>query len=345
MHYEHKNTLIDSEVNEILLLYKNYAYPYIYQYPGWIQIVSAEKKHCHFFGRENQELKIYAVVNEKFGIALLPFGPITNDIYLIPEFIAEIQKYYKRRHFGKLSIQLSIPTSQEAESIQYGLFQKIKFFQKYEIENWATLVLDLDKDMAQIRAAFSRGHKADINKAIKSNVTFREITEISEIESFGKLYDKLYKARHILKPFRKTNSVFVNIHSFFKENNLGNFYGTFDNNNQLLSGIIVVYQGDTALCYYGATDYYRKDLPIWHFLYFEIIKIAKEKGFRKFDFGGYNSVVKKSHQVFHINIFKRGFGGNIVYYPQLIHFRLNLFVYIFIIIARPIYLKLKLLLS
>ena len=160
-----------------------------------------------------------------------------------------------------------------------------------------------------------------------------------------KLYDKLYKARHILKPFRKTNSVFVNIHSFFKENNLGNFYGTFDNNNQLLSGIIVVYQGDTALCYYGATDYYRKDLPIWHFLYFEIIKIAKEKGFRKFDFGGYNSVVKKSHQVFHINIFKRGFGGNIVYYPQLIHFRLNLFVYIFIIIARPIYLKLKLLLS
>ncbi|MEA3272066.1 MAG: peptidoglycan bridge formation glycyltransferase FemA/FemB family protein [Patescibacteria group bacterium] len=86
----------------------------------------------------------------------------------------------------------------------------------------------------------------------------------------------------------------------------------------LASGIFVDFAGTTTY-FFGASSDEHKNLMAPHLLHWHIIKEAKKKGQKSYDFWGINpensenSAYKKSWEG--ITRFKKGFGGEIVSYP------------------------------
>jgi peptidoglycan pentaglycine glycine transferase (the first glycine) len=89
---------------------------------------------------------------------------------------------------------------------------------------------------------------------------------------------------------------------------------------KILSSNIVLYFGDTATYTHGTSSNENRELMAPHLLQWEIIKHAKSKGFKNYDFYGVNpedeehSGYKKSWQG--ISRFKAGFGGKLICYPK-----------------------------
>ena len=88
---------------------------------------------------------------------------------------------------------------------------------------------------------------------------------------------------------------------------------------------------------FGATDPESRSIPVLHIAFVEAIRIAKEKGLRFFDFGGYMPNAKHTDQVFSINYFKLGFSGILLRYPNTMVFTLNRFKSISLKIIRYFY--------
>jgi len=65
--------------------------------------------------------------------------------------------------------------------------------------------------------------------------------------------------------------------------------------------------------------------------------IAKEMDVKWFDLGGYNHFVGKEDQVYKINLFKRSFGGQFVFYPKKIYIKLNPLKYYVTLLLRKLY--------
>ena len=95
-----------------------------------------------------------------------------------------------------------------------------------------------------------------------------------------------------------------------------------DKDGIMIGGIIAVYQGKTVRMYKGASDPERRDIPISHLLVYEIIQRAKNDNFKYLDLWGYNHFVDKNDQVYNINTFKRGFGGECTFFAKKMNINL-----------------------
>jgi hypothetical protein len=336
-----KYDLTQLEKVAVLSLYESFDNPYIYQFPGWQDIIYPDKKKCYFLCYESDELVSYAIITEKYWKATLSFGPVAKNTDYLAESICQITDYYKSLKFGLLIVQLSIPASQETEYIENSLHEKINFNQTFNTQNWSSLILPLDNDIENIFKNFTKGHKSDIKKAEKMLVV-KKVETTTDIDAFSLLYDKMYQRKKIPKIFKKTACVMVSIHDFFKIHNNGFILGVYSKeDDKLLGGIVIVRQGKTILYLYGAKDFEENKTAVLHLALFEAIKIAKFNGCRYFDFGGYNHFASENNQIFYINRFKKGFGGQYIFYPKLMLVKLNIFKYWLIKIITPIYMKLK----
>jgi lipid II:glycine glycyltransferase (peptidoglycan interpeptide bridge formation enzyme) len=83
---------------------------------------------------------------------------------------------------------------------------------------------------------------------------------------------------------------------------------------------LLAFQVNTVLYFKGSSDPNSRHLPVLHMAIWEGIKMAKRLGFDFFDLWGYNHFAKENDQVFFINRFKKGFGGEYIFYPKKIYF-------------------------
>lgn len=83
-----------------------------------------------------------------------------------------------------------------------------------------------------------------------------------------------------------------------------------------VAGIIVIYFKDTATYYFGASDHKYRNFMAPYLLHWEVIRDAKRRGFKKYDFLGIApSTEEKKHPWAGITEFKRKFGGREIIYP------------------------------
>jgi hypothetical protein len=72
---------------------------------GWTQMLY-KTKICYFILTDDNHIKSFCQINEKFKFANIIFGPVCCDKELMITSINEIINYYKKRGFYYLSIQM-----------------------------------------------------------------------------------------------------------------------------------------------------------------------------------------------------------------------------------------------
>tara|TARA_B100001287_G_scaffold72444_1_gene60068 strand:- start:380 stop:1426 length:1047 start_codon:yes stop_codon:yes gene_type:complete len=315
--------LSKKEISIINEFYNSIDHISIDQNIKWSEITVSKKK-CYFLFYEKNKLIGYCIAHEKMRYAYVSFGPISINKSSIPLMIELMFKHYKKLNFGQFTIQ---PGWSILESPQ--IFNKIAKkigFKLDDKNNWHSLNIKLNKSNDEILSKFSSNHKRSIKKAYKKGITTKLITEKNDIESLSEIYKLMCQNRKIISPLNDPKKTFIEINNFITNLNMGFILGVFDNKKNLLGGIIIVFQGNTAFYYFGAASPKFKKLPVLHIAFFEAIKISKDNGLSVFDFGGYSK--KGEKQMIGINRFKDGFRGSEIKYPELIILKPNYLVYL-----------------
>lgn len=101
---------------------------------------------------------------------------------------------------------------------------------------------------------------------------------------------------------------------------------------EVVAGAIVGYFGDTATYLHGASSYEHRQLMAPNLLHWEIMKAAKQAGYKKYDFWGIDE--KKWPG---LTRFKRGFAGHEVLYPGTFDLPIKKFWYKLYRLGRKIF--------
>lgn len=324
MNYYFKYNLSSDDLSEVKTFYKKLDHVSLEQYPGWYSVIDSKDRICFFLAQENKEIVCFAQIIESgrlFKKARIQFGPIFNNANVLIESLLQIHNYYYRNNFIYLLVQLGIPTGFIADYIEYKInkYFKIKYY--FNSENcWSSLYIDLSCEPEEIFKKFSKGHKCAIKKAEKEGVAILEGNDASRIHDFCKVYLKMKDQRKL--PISNETRVFPRIIGFLEKTKQGFFLAVADCKEQILGGIILVFQGSTVRYYKGAADP-SINIPVLHLAIYEAIKKSKLMGFKYFDLWGYNFFAEKGSQASNVNIFKKGFSGDYIFYPKMMQFKLK----------------------
>lgn len=315
MHAVFKYELDDIEVEKINHFCNSVEYCSIEQRLGWTEIFF-KSKTCYFYLLEEGIIKCYCKILENTGSAHIIFGPVCCDKNVMVYSIIEIIKYYKKRHFFYLGIQMYFKSGFDTEYIEYKLNRICKIHYTFNNGNTkSSIELNLEENIENILGGMRKGHKSDIRRASKMGITADLVSNTNELDSFSEIYTKMCHVRHLNDDELSKKNIH-DIYNYLNDNKLGEVLIVKDDSREVIGGAILVYQGNTVRYLKGATDPDRRDLPILHLLMFEAIKKAHDEKYKYFDFWGYNHFANENDQVYNINHFKKGFGGYYTFFAK-----------------------------
>jgi len=174
-------------------------------------------------------------------------------------------------------------------------FKKIKSVQPQK-----TLVLDLSKSEDDLLMAMHQKTRYNIRLADKRGVKIEQ----SQQEQFPRFYDL------IVSTYRRKKKKHFNrdyYHKQFQSNLTKIYYAEYQ--KSILAANMIVFYGDTVTYLHGGTSHEHKNVMAPHLLQWQVIKLAKEQGYKYYDFWG----IEEHYQG--VARFKRGFSGTEVEYP------------------------------
>lgn len=329
------------EIEKIIHLYESLDYAAIEQYPYWPRQVDYNKRIKYFYSLKADRVTCFArILESKYFTAHIQFGPVFNDIDDLILSLKTIYKHYKKKKFLSLTVQLGLPSGEITESIENRLTNELKVKSYDDSRNWSTSILNLEKETDQIKKGFSRNHIRSIEKAIKLGLNVRILDTIDEVEQFSEIFVNMYTHKRLYIDKKNNLLAFRSIFQFFQENNKGFFLGIF-NKEQLIGGLIIVFDRNIARSCLGANNPEIRNIPVMHLCFYEAFKLAKLRGFKNFDMGGYNFYVDKNHPLYSINQFKDRFTKNYLIYPKRMYFEYFPFCIRVIEIMKNVFFRLK----
>jgi len=171
-----------------------------------------------------------------------------------------------------------------------------------------TYRINLTPNEDEIFKNFSEAKRRAVRKAIKNGVT---VTESENIRDLIKIKNKSGG------PFG-----FITTHGLDKlwpimaPENAGVILA-YDQNQQLLGGILLLFHDQMAYYWISGTIKYGKKLFAPTLLVWEALRLAKKRGMKSFDFVGIwdERLPRENKTWLGFTKFKEGFGGQTVYYP------------------------------
>lgn len=136
----------------------------------------------------------------------------------------------------------------------------------------------------------------------------------------------MYQSRGLRIDHKRENIRFKAILNCFQQYKNGFFLAVKNNQKEIIGGICIQLQGNTAYYFKGYAHPQHRHLPINHIALFQAIKHAKRLEKSIFDFGGYALNTQNNVQLQAINHFKDGFRGTISLYPLTRYYYSLLFV-------------------
>lgn len=313
-----KTELDSTEIESINKFCNSSDYCSIEQCIGWTQMLH-KTKICYFYLTDNDQIKSFSQINENFRFAQIIYGPVCCDKELMIASINEIISHYKKRGFFYLSIQMFYKSGYETDYIEYMLNRKYSVNYFFNNKNTkSSIEINLEESQEEIYKKIRENHKRNIKKALKSGITADVIKNTADLTSFIEVYSKMCKTREIDGGGLSSENI-KDIYNYLIKNNKGQILLAKDKDNIILGGVILTYQGISVRYLLGASDPERHDLPILHVVLYEAIRRAKTDNFKFFDFWGYNHFVDERDQVYHINHFKKGFGGYYIFFAKKMH--------------------------
>ena len=323
--------LSPKDKEDFLQFYSLLEHKTIEQHPDWPQIENADVKYSYFIARDKDEIICTAIIVENksnyFPIARLQFGPLSENTDGLLFSIKALIEHYRKKKCILFTIQLAIPTGNGADFIEYQLNKDFEIYSYYDRNNWSSLQLNLNKTEDEIFKKFSKGHKSDIKRAVKNSIQVSDIYSEQDWAALVEIFVKMNQRRGLEKENKTLVNLLENVRHYFESQNAGLTLIVRDASGEVIGGILLAYQGNIIRYFKGAADPDQRHLPVLHQAIWEGIKKAKLKGFQFFDFWGYNHFVTEEDQVFHINRFKKGFGGDYTFYPKKMYFFYRPWIY------------------
>lgn len=199
------------------------------------------------------------------------------------------------KKFKILFFQANIPYNSE----NLLLFKKKSFFFR-SLPKQSTIIINLYKELHEIKSNFKYFWKYSLNRSIKNKISIKIIIDKAEFSEFCLRYEKYSE----LKNFKKINSKILKHIS--KRNNDDEKILLFQaiKNNIIYGEVCIFISFNTGTYLAGVFSSKGDKLNVNNLLLWETIVYLKKNKFHFFDLGGLN-ILKEDG----INFFKRGMGG------------------------------------
>lgn len=326
-----KDKLDQVEHEKILKFLSSLSFYCIEQHPDWdLEYDKVDSKNYFFFTNDKNDLQCFAniFISKKglFKVAYISFGPAFEDHKVLTNSIRYIYNYFSKQGFIYLSIQLCIYINEKSELLEYEINENFKVNYYFKPGNlWSSLIVDLTKTESEIFKSFSKGHKSSIKAGIKSGLKITIQKDYTCLNEFIELYIKMYEFRKLIFNKKLVIKEITNIFTFINKHGKGFIECIYDK-DILVGALIVLFQGNSVRYFKSVSDPERKDLSIMHLGLYEAMKYCKNLGFINFDLWGYNHLIDKKNQLFYVNMFKKGFSDNFIFFPKEMNFVLKPFL-------------------
>ena len=311
----------ERQFKKMLGLYEQQEEVSFSQNPFIGDLIFRNGKILFFTYKSSLELQAYAVINQvNARVAEIDFGPVYKDreglLRCMDELIPAL-----REALGVWFVKLQLPGQIDSEN--FYVDRKIR--QKFSVRrpecklNWGSSVIDTQRPQTEIRAKFSKNHKRSLKKAEKLGVTTRRLDSRDEIEAFNDIFVRMYEARGVAIDRTQNLIDYKSLFNHFEKTDEGFFFGAFDDQEELIGGMIILKQGNYGFYHHSASDPLKRKIPVLHKAIFDVLEELRRRDIRYFDFGGYNHMVDEKDQVYNINRFKDGFTKDYTFYLDVMY--------------------------
>ncbi len=235
---------------------------------------------------------------------IVPGGPVLDwgDSELVNFFVNQIKTIAHDENAWFVRIRPEILDTPENRS----RFKKLGFLpapMHLHAEN--TWILDISKPEAELLS----GMRKTTRYLVKRGDTYGLACEESEDLSYAKILFRLQKEtmeRHGFVGFPER--LFRTEVETFSNDNQGKVF-VCKKGGKILAAAIIIFYGDSAYYHFsGSVSGYSK-IPFSYFLQWQIIKSAKKRGLKFYNFWGIAPVNEPHHRFAGVTVFKTGFGG------------------------------------
>lgn len=143
------------------------------------------------------------------------------------------------------------------------------------------LVMRLEKTEEELFEQMHKERRRNVNQAIKAGLTFQELTTADEIQQVVALIEKTYRRKHV--PIGYLN-MFDKVQGILKD--YAHFFGCYTAEGQMIAGQVRLCYGTLVYAWFAGSDEDFFKLRPNDFTMWNVIRWAREKGYKEFDFGG-----------------------------------------------------------
>lgn len=226
---------------------------------------------------EDGKKVFYSHNGSTFGGIVLT-GKVNRAKYLIP-LVADLKLYWRENDYYKVLLKQtsSLFCNADTHLLEYAMHYN-GFMEYKELSTY----VDLSK-YDDILACFSQGKRTNVHNCIKQGLVVRELQSESEIaEFYGILCDNLQK--YNTKPVHSLPEL-LELWRVRLKNECG-FFGCFMN-DKMIAGSMMFYFNCVRVAhtqYLAALNQYNKLSPMT-FVYYSMIQIMRDRGFRRLSWG------------------------------------------------------------
>jgi len=186
-----------------------------------------------------------------------------------------------------------------------------------------TLILDLEKTEEELLAQMKPKGRYNIGVARKNGVVVKQSNDKIPEKDFDAFYKILEKTGERDEFGIHPKSFYKTLLDTFIPKKMASLFLAYDKKGVVVAGIIVIFYGDTATYYYGASDHGYRNLMAPYALQWEAIREAKKRDIKYYDFLGIapTDVTLREpqgdrHPWAGVTDFKKKFGGREVSFPK-----------------------------
>ncbi|MBT3419439.1 peptidoglycan bridge formation glycyltransferase FemA/FemB family protein [Candidatus Peregrinibacteria bacterium] len=236
----------------------------------------------------------------------LPYGPIIDyqNKEITEHFFSHIKKIAKKEGYDFIRVSPLIDDTKEHRDIlkRYGC-KKAPMHVLAET-SW---LLDTTPDEDVLLQSMKKNHRNLIRRCIREKVQIEASTDDNMLDALGKTLDEAAK-RHNFSRFPQEYIV-KEFNEFKKEDQAVVYKATLPN-GEVDAVAIAFFYGNMAVYRHSGSFNKDKRLPTSYLIQWEIIKEAKKRGIKWYNFWGIAPEgAKKTHPFFGFTHFKKGFGG------------------------------------
>ncbi len=245
------------------------------------------KRHGETVGMA--QLRIVRPGNLKLGVAYLRWGPLCHlrGRELDPEIVQAMAIALREEYVSKRGLYLEIVPNAFSGSLRAEIFQSA--FARFDcklgvgVEQYRTLVLDLEDPLEELRKKLDKKWRNQLNAAERNNL---KVFEGEGLETYGK-FCNLYTQMWTRKRFETSVSIedFGHIQEHLPRKQRMRVL-ICEYQNQPVAGLVCSAMGNSAIYLLGATNETGMKLKASYLLQWSLIRRLKENGTRYYDLGG-----------------------------------------------------------